>query len=80
MFLNKQKDKNPTVIVGSAQSTKGLSTEDLKGNFWRVWPTNAKEVFAIQFLEHQLEKFAPHNGTGIILTEEACEKYSLTKF
>jgi len=76
MFINKTRDRNPIVIVGSAQSSGGVKTKDMKGSFWRVWPINAKEVFAIQMLEHQMEKFAPYNGTGIILTEEACDKFN----
>jgi hypothetical protein len=40
----------------------------------RVSPSNAKEVLALQLLEHGVDKFAPAAGNGVVITQEAHRK------
>jgi hypothetical protein len=57
-----------------------ISTIPLKGNWWRVFPSTAKEVLALAMLEHRREKFAPApprgdiNGNGVLISAEALLK------
>jgi hypothetical protein len=37
-------------------------------------PHSAREVLALQMLEHQVEKFAPATGNGVLITEAAHAK------
>lgn len=39
-----------------------------------VTPSSSKEVLALQLLEHGVDKFAPANGNGVIITQEAHRK------
>lgn len=39
-----------------------------------VMPSNSKEVLALQLLEHGVDKFAPANGNGVVITQEAHKK------
>ena len=39
-----------------------------------VSPSNSKEVLALQMLEHQVDKFAPALGNGVLITQEAHRK------
>lgn len=39
-----------------------------------VMPSNSKEVLALQLLEHGVDKFAPANGNGVIITQDAHRK------
>lgn len=39
-----------------------------------VTPSSWKEVLALQLLEHGVDKFAPANGNGVIITQEAHRK------
>jgi hypothetical protein len=48
--------------------------KQLKGKHALVHPSTQKEVFAVQFLEHRVAKFAPYTEGGVILTEDGYKK------
>lgn len=74
-FPNRQRVKNPHVIIKAKASGRSddatVTIEQLEGNFWLVKPTCAEEVFALQMLEHRIDKFASGHGESIVLTERA---------
>jgi hypothetical protein len=48
----------------------------MKGFFHRVFPVDARENSALRMLEHHVDKFAPANGNGILITDEALKKFT----
>ena len=75
IFHITQKVKNPTVIVASrTQITDSVTTRQIAGIMHLVMPHTAREVLALQMLEHQVEKFAPATGNGVLITEAAHQK------
>jgi hypothetical protein len=71
-FPNRQKVKNPSVILKVARADNAMfDVQELEGTYWLVKPTCAEEVFALQMLEHRLDKFASGHGESIVLTERA---------
>ena len=75
IFHITQRIKNPTVIVASrTQVTDSVTTRQIAGTMHLVMPHSAREVLALQMLEHQVEKFAPAIGNGVLITEAAHAK------
>jgi hypothetical protein len=75
IFPITQKVKSPTVIIASRTLVSDtVKTVQLSGTWLLVMPHTAREVLALQMLEHQMEKFAPANGNGVIISESAHEK------
>jgi len=70
LFPNAIKVTSPSVIVKSvaANSTLNYSTDVKRGKFYLVQPTTAKEVFFLQMLEHNVQKFTPAVGHGVLIT------------
>ena len=69
-FLTRIKIENPLVI----KRRKMVSVEDyafdpvqLVGPYYRLTPTNAREIFFISTLEKYTDKWAPFKGNGIIV-------------
>ena len=58
-------------VVRSINDDVSWDSKQLKGRHYLVFPSNAHEVFALQMLEHRLDKFAPLKEGGVILTAEA---------
>lgn len=74
-FPNRQRVKNPQVILRTKGSVRPddytFTIHELEGEYWLVKPTCAEEVFALQMLEHRLDKFASGHGESIVLTNRA---------
>ena len=74
-FPNRQKVKNPSVILNARNVARAdnamFDVQELEGTYWLVKPTCAEEVFALQMLEHRIDKFASGHGESIVLTERA---------
>jgi len=68
-------DPECVVFVKTDKRGNDLETERVTGEFYRVKPTTAAEVFAIQWMEHQREKYAPARGEGILISAAAIEKW-----
>lgn len=75
MFKISEKVKSPRILLPIQKAqTVSMEGRTYKGMLHKVRPTNAKEVFALQMLEHRVEKFAPENGNGIFITPAALAK------
>ena len=75
IFPITQKVKSPTVIMASrSEVADTIKTVQLSGTYHLVMPHTAREVLALQLLEHQFEKFAPANGNGVLISEAAHRK------
>ena len=69
-FGAKTKVKNPDIIREEKDLRYGtpvFNSTQIKGDFYRVIPANAKEVAYLRNLEHRVDKFAPARGNGIIV-------------
>lgn len=76
MFQILQKVKNPRVLKPvQLRGIVSYEPHELKGTYYKIIPSNAKAVFALQMLEHRLEKFAPAEGNGVLVTAEALAKF-----
>lgn len=78
LFAYKQAITDPVVIdVTTHAGSQELSFESrqLKGDYYLVRSSTAKEVFALQMLEHRVEKFAHKDSGAIVLTKTAVEKF-----
>lgn len=76
MFQILQKVKNPQVLKPvQLRGLTSFESYELKGTYYKIIPSNAKEVFALQMLEHRVDKFAPAEGNGILITEQALAKF-----
>ena len=86
LFPKRVKVINPEVVTYEAREAigKGIYSHDvIKGTFWKVTPTTWDEIFALQMLEHRVDKFAPkiysriggdnnnRDGDGVIVTARA---------
>lgn len=69
-------ETNPEVIV-CVHTGDRISYEAAiqPGEFCRVMPSSAHQVFALNMLEHHREKFAPAHGNGILVTRAGLDKY-----
>jgi hypothetical protein len=76
MFQTRQKSDNPSVIIRKEDKYGRPTVEagTVQGRFYRVSPSTAREIFAIQYLEHQHDKYSPSEGDGVILSEAALAK------
>lgn len=78
LFGYKQAITDPVVIdVTTRTGSHELSFESrqLKGEFYLVRPSCAKEIFALQMLEHRVEKFAHKDSGAVVMTKTAVEKF-----
>jgi hypothetical protein len=69
-FGAKTKVKNPDIIREEKDLRYGTpvyNSTQIKGDFYRVIPANAREVFYLRNLEHRVDKFAPARGNGVIV-------------
>jgi hypothetical protein len=69
--------RHPEVIKRRKMVTSDEYTFDtvmLKGSFYRVTPTSAREVFLLASLEKYEEKWAPAKGDGIIVRADVIDQ------
>jgi hypothetical protein len=76
-FAARIEDKNPEVI----KKRKMITTDDyafdstqIKGRYYRVFPTCAREVFFLSMLRKYDEKWAPAKGDGIIVRADIIDQ------
>ena len=73
-MLIQRKEVNPAVLVSDGRTEHGVEPVTYEGTLRRVVPTTARDVFALQMLEHRREKFAPAQGGGILVTATGLQK------
>jgi hypothetical protein len=79
MFRLRIPEKEPVGIDINKDSKFQLyRRKRLEGRWWRVKPINAKEVLALAMLAHRQEKFAPEEGGGVLVSDEALSKFKLS--
>lgn len=67
-------EKRPAVLVSDGKTEHGVEPVQYPGKLVRVHPVTARDVFALQMLDHQREKFAPLKGGGVFVTLGALPK------
>jgi hypothetical protein len=71
LFIDRKLVKNPKVLIRKDDPRKNdfhFEVKKLTGLFYRVNPSNAKEVFFIQALPKNVFVYVPEEGDGLILT------------
>lgn len=79
LFPFRQTITDPVVIVQDTRDTTSefhYRGEKMLGNFVLVHPKTPREIYALQMLEHRVEKWAQKDGTGVVLTPLAALKFS----
>lgn len=72
IFPHRRRAINPSVVVRVPRAGGYAYTEDtLRGKYWHVVPKCAREICALQLMDHRVDKFAPAKGDGVIVTGEA---------
>lgn len=76
-FLTRIESRNPEVI----KKRKMITVDDfafdpieLRGTYYRVIPTNAREIFFLASLEKYVDKWAPAKGNGVIVRSEIIDQ------
>ena len=69
LFKNKELVHNPKVILRN-KDDKDVSfvTKQLEGAFYRVVPSNAREILFLQGLKKNIFVYTPASGDGLIVT------------
>ena len=76
-FLARIESKNPEVIKKRKMVTVddyAFNPMELRGTYYRVIPTNAREVFFLASLEKYVDKWAPAKGNGVIVRTEIIDQ------
>lgn len=80
MFDLNTPEANPQVIY--TRDKLGRESHEVKrvnGFFYRVFPIDGREIFALRMLEHHKDKFAPASGNGVLITQDAFYKFNPNK-
>lgn len=81
-FLARIESKNPEVIKKRKMITVddyAFDPMELRGTYYRVIPTNAREVFFLASLEKYVDKWAPAKGNGVIVRTEIIDGLSYNR-
>jgi hypothetical protein len=81
-FHMRIESKNPEVIKKRKMVTVddyAFDPTELRGTYYRVIPTNAREVFFLASLEKYVDKWAPAKGNGIIVRSEIIDGLSYNR-
>jgi hypothetical protein len=78
MFQLRKLEQEPTAITLARKGKIEYRTKRLPGRWWRVYPSNGREVMALQMVPHQADKFAPAFGGGALIKEEALLQFKLS--
>lgn len=74
LHLNAIKEHGPRAIIATRKEVNGepsFTEEELKGDWWRVFPSTGHDVFYLMDLEQHLDKFAPASGGGVLVHPRA---------
>lgn len=73
LFPGRTRSDNPEVIIRSMNLMNNpvYETKTIPGRFYRVSPQCPQEIYALQMIEGQNDKFAPAAGDGVIVSAEA---------
>tara|TARA_R100001440_G_scaffold24346_6_gene39722 strand:+ start:5263 stop:5496 length:234 start_codon:yes stop_codon:yes gene_type:complete len=71
LFKSKELVHNPKVLIREDKATKNdftFKVKELDGAFYRVIPSNAREVAFLQGLKKNVFVYSPAEGNGLIIT------------
>jgi hypothetical protein len=71
LFRNKELIRDPKVLIrvqGKGGNDFTFITKQLEGAFYRVTPSNMKEIAFIQSLKKNVFVYVPAEGDGLIIT------------
>ena len=74
LFQERVVENNPKVLLRQDNPVKNEFTfkmQERVGKFYRVIPTNAKEVLYLRALQKGYDYFAPAEGDGLIVSAHA---------
>ena len=77
MFQLHSKLTNPEVIIAVTSLRNGVDTFERKhipGVWYRVFPNTQREVMALRLLDHRVDKYAPAEDNGALISESAFEQ------
>ena len=80
-FLARVNSRNPEVIMKRKMATVydyAFDTTPLRGEFYRVTPTSAREVLFLASLLKYHDKWAPAKGDGIIVRADIIDQFKRT--
>lgn len=81
-FLTRIESRNPEVIKKRKMITVddfAFDPVELRGTYYRVVPTNAREVFFLASLEKYVDKWAPAKGNGVIVRAEIIDQLTIRR-
>lgn len=70
LHLNCVKEELPQAVVAQPRERgeeAKLKDEYLSGKWLRVFPQTARDVKFLLMLDHQVDKFAPSKGVGVLV-------------
>ena len=75
LFRNRILIKDPVVLIREdlPRSDFRYISKVKRGEFYLVKPCKAKEVFYIQLLTKDIDRFVPAEGEGILVTRSSIE-------
>jgi hypothetical protein len=79
-FAAKIECKNPEVVKKRRMVTVddyAFDSVELRGNYYRVIPISAREVFFLASLEKYEEKWAPARGNGVIVRADIIDQINM---
>ena len=70
LFENKELVHDPKVLIRKESKTDDVSFDirELEGPYYRVFPTNMKEILFIKGLKKNIFVYTPASGDGLIIT------------
>ena len=73
LFQSRTRESDPEVVdvEYNRNGHEQFRTRQLTGKFFRVMPETLRDIMALKMLEHRHDKFAPANGDGVIITQNA---------
>ncbi|GEM_PF-1335241 len=79
LFPNRAIETNPKVLIRKddiSSNDFGFVKKTLVGTFFRVTPSNAKEVIFLQGLPKNYIVFTPEHGNGLIISPSCLKNQS----
>lgn len=71
MLITATKEENPEGLMPDEGIDHSFSPKPLKGSWYRLLPSTARDVFYLRSLVHRIDKVAPARGAGVLVRESA---------
>ena len=76
MFPERELVSNPRVTIRVELPPKDFyfTSDKLVGDYYRVFPSNGREVFFIQMLGKNIDVYLPDSGGGLLIRSAVLDK------